>query len=164
MTGVRIARQQDTERLFALIVESENEWTLAPRNYDRVRAAIALAVDRSPLVDVDGSPVMRPAFGVVDGPLGIEGACGLCPAQHWDSDATYLRGFFLYVHVACRRSTHAKMLIQFGNWFADMAAMPLIWELLHPTRTEAKGRLLARQASPVGGLFMHQPKCEALAA
>lgn len=157
MTGPRLARQEDAERLFALIVSSEDEWTLAPRNYDRIRAVIALAVDRSPLVDLDGMPVMRPAFGVIEGEMGIEGACGLHPTQPWDSDALYLRGFFLFVHPACRRSTHAKMLIHFGHQFADMAQMELIWELLHPERTEAKARLFARHAPSVGGLYRHEP-------
>lgn len=162
---VRVARDDDAEQLYSLIRESEAEWSVAPRNYDKVRGIIHLAVDRTPLVDADGSPVMRPIFGVVDGDLGIEGCCGLYPTQQWDSDAQYLRGFFLYVHAACRRSTHAKSLLQFGNWFADRAGMSLIWELLHPDRTEAKARLFARQATQIGALFIHEPAAEeALAA
>jgi hypothetical protein len=164
MTTPRLARPADAERLFALIVSSEDEWTLAPRNYDRIRAVLDLALDRSQLLDLDGMPVMRPAFGVIEGEMGIEGACGLHPTQPWDSDALYLRGFFLYVHQACRRSTHAKMLIHFGHQFADVAQMTLIWELLHPERTEAKAKLFARQAPSVGGLYRHEPLRQALAA
>jgi hypothetical protein len=164
MNGPRLARPEDADRLFALIVGSEDEWALLPRSYDKVRSVIELAVDRSPLFDLDGTRIMRPAFGVIDGGMGIEGACGLYPTQPWDSNALYLRGFVLYVHKACRRSTHAKALIQFGNTFGDVAGMPVVWEQLHPERTEAKCRLLGRQAKPIGGLFMHEPKREALAA
>jgi hypothetical protein len=161
----RIAKPTDAEHLFALVVESENEWALSGRSYDRVRAVIALAVDRSPLVDVDGSPMMRPAFGVIDGPLGIEAGCGIYPTQPWDSDQTYLRGFWLYVHAACRKTTHAKSLLQFGNWFSDVSGMPLVWELLHPEKVQAKMALFSRSGGTlVGGLFIHEPSAEAIAA
>jgi hypothetical protein len=161
----RIAKPSDADGLFALIVESEKECSLGARNYDRVREVIEFAVDRSPLFDMDGLPVMRPAFGVIDGPLGIEAGCGIYPTQPWDSDNTYLRGFWHYVHVSCRKTPHGKTLLQFGNWFSDIAGMPLVWDLLHPEQFQAKMGLFSRSGGTlVGGLFIHEPPAEAIAA
>ena len=133
---VRLARPGDEELLFALVRASDDEWTLMPRSYDKVRAVVRMATSS------EVSPDAQPRFGVIDGPHGIEAAIGLYPTQPWDSDAHYLRAFFLYVAPDCRRSTHAKHLMQFAKWFGELAALPVVFELLHPERTEA-GRALA---------------------
>ncbi|HEX3587805.1 MAG TPA: hypothetical protein VH024_17530 [Candidatus Angelobacter sp.] len=150
--------------MFSLIVASGREWALGSQNHDKVRAVIALGVDTTSLHDPDGGPLMRPIFGVIDGPMGIEGMCGLYPMQQWDSDDLYLRGFFFFVRVECRRSTHAKSLLQFGNWFSDRSEMPLVWEMLNPQHTVEKAKLFARHANLAGYLFMHQPMKQAVAA
>lgn len=147
---VRVARTGDEELLFALIRASDDEWALAPRNYDKVRAVLHMATN------AEAAGVATPRFGVIEGAHGMEGAVGLYPTQPWDSDAHYLRAFFLYVAPEHRRSTHARHLIEFSKWFGERAGLPVVFELLHPERTEAKARLFARQAKPVGGLYMHE--------
>ncbi len=163
---VRIANAQDANQLFALVAESENEWTLLPRNYDKVRRVILTATDPEPLLDAEGNEVFKPVFGVIDGEDGIVAACGLYPTQLWDSDHYYLYGFLHYARVAARKVITAPLpglgtsLMEFGNWFADDTDMPIIWVLMHEERLPAKQRLMARKADKIGGLFMHRPGVE----
>ena len=144
---VRLARRGDEELLFALVCASDDEWSLGPRDTAKVRDVISLAA-------AGGAPP-RPVFGVIEGPAILEGAIGLFPTEPWNSSAPYVRAFFHYVHPLHRRSHHAIHLRDFAKWFGDMAGMPVIFELLHPERTEAKARMYSRGATPIGGLFMH---------
>lgn len=120
---------------------------MGSRDPDKIRGVIWSAI-------ADTSP-SRPRFGVVSGPSVIEGAIGLFPTEPWNSSDIYIRAFFHFVHPLYRKSRHAVDLAQFGKWFADLAGVPLVFELLHPERTEAKERLYGRQATRVGGLFLH---------
>ena len=145
--NVRLARRGDEELLFALVCASDEEWSLGQRDADKVRNVIRLAVE--------SGPQPRPAFGVVEGPQIIEGAVGLFPTEPWNSSDPYVRVFFHHVHPLHRRSRHAVNLRDFAMWFGDLAGLPVIFELLHPERTEAKARMYGRAATPIGGLFMH---------
>lgn len=144
---VRLAKPGDEELLFALVCASDEEWSLGARDPDKIRGVIYAATT--------GTDSGRPRFGVVSGPSILEGAIGLYPTQPWNSSDLYLRAFFHFVHPLYRKSFHAKHLAEFAKWFGDMAGMPVLFELLHPERTEAKARMYERQASRVGGLFMH---------
>lgn len=155
--NVEIATEKDAAGLLKLIQESDRELAIVTRNYDKVRDVIGLAVDRTPLVDADGAQVFRPVFGVITADGAVEAACGLFPTQPWDSQEFYLRGFFLYVSNASRRSTHAKSLLQFSNWFGDRTAMTVVWEVLNCRALDERSRLFSRHAMPFGGFFIHRP-------
>lgn len=146
--NVRLARQGDEELLFALICASDEEWSLGSRDADKIRGVIHSAT--TPV----GLPP-RPLFGVIEGPTGLEGAIGMFPTEPWNSSDLYIRAFFHFVHPLYRKSRHAVHLTEFAKWFGETAGMPVIFELLHPERTEAKARMYERQAQRVGGLFMH---------
>lgn len=145
---VRLARAGDEELLIALICASDEEWSLGSRDLNKIRGVIWASI-------ADTADPARPRFGVISGPSVIEGAIGLQPTEPWNSSDPYIHSFFHFVHPLYRKSRHAVDLAQFGKWFADLAGMRLILELLHPERTEAKERLYGRQATRVGGLFMH---------
>lgn len=155
--NVEIATEKDAGALLELIQESDRELAIVTRNYDKVRDVIGLAVDRTPLVDEDGATMFRPVFGVITTESTVEAACGLYPTQPWDSLEFYLRGFFLYVSNAARRSTHAKSLLQFSNWFGDRSKMPVVWEVLNSRALDERSRLFSRHAIPFGGFFIHRP-------
>lgn len=146
-SSVRLARPGDEELLFALICASDEEWSLGSRDSDKIRAVVYSATT--------GTERERPRFGITEGASIIEGAIGLFPTQPWNSSEYYIRAFFHFVHPLHRKSRHAVDLATFAKWFGDVAGMPVIFELLHPERTEAKERLYGRQAQRVGGLFMH---------
>lgn len=154
---VEIATPKDADGLLDLVQESDRELAIVSRNYEKVRDVIGLAVDRTPLVDADGSTFMRPVFGVVVDDGKVVAACGLFPTQPWDSLEFYLRGFYLYVGSAARRSHHGKSLLQFSNWFGDRTAMPVVWEALACGAFDERARMFARHAAPFGGFFIHRP-------
>lgn len=169
---VRIAGARDADELFALIWTSQDEWALTPRSSEKVRRVVHLATTRDDVVGTDGSPVLRPTFGVIDGEHGVIGGVGLYPTSQWDSEQFFLRCFFLFVHPGARRSiasaqigrpaltapnSHARHLFEFAKWFGERAGLSVVFEILHPDRTEAKVRLARRHAPMVGGLFMHVP-------
>lgn len=148
-TNVRLAKPTDAELLFALVRAADEEWSFGDRDDDKVRDAIWLATSR-------GEPP-RPIFGVIEGANIIEGAVGLYPTERWNSRTQYLSGFFHFVHPLHRKSSSGKDLMRFGEWFADTVGMPLVWELLHPERTDAKVLLYERRATRIGGLFLYGP-------
>lgn len=145
--SVRLARAEDRELLFALICASDEEWSLGVRDPDKIRDVIVSATD-------DG-PAPKPRFGVIMGPTVIEGAVGMFPTEPWNSSDLYIRVFFHYVAPLYRKSHHAVHLRDFAKWFGDMAGIPVIFELLHVERLEAKANMYERGAKKVGGLFMH---------
>ena len=52
---------------------------------------------------------------------------------------------------------------QFAKWFGDQSGIPVIFELLHPDKTVLKEALYGREATRVGGLFLHGKMTPALA-
>jgi hypothetical protein len=146
---VRLAKAGDEELLFALICASDDEWSLGERDADKIRGVIWNAID--PRV-----PQPKPMFGVIAGPSIIEGAVGLYPTEPWNSSRTYLRAFFHFAHPLHRKSTHGVHLIQFSKWFGELAGRPVVFELLHPIRLEAKERMYGRHAKKVGALYIHE--------
>ena len=141
-----MAGAADFDPLLALIGMSDDEWMLGPPDNDEVRHTVGLATA--------GGPQPRPTFMVI-GATSLQAAVGLYPTKRWNSKSLYLRGFYHFVHPAYRKSTHGKDLMRFAEWFSDESKMPLIWELLHPEKTEAKARLYGRRAVPVGSLYLY---------
>ena len=153
---VRIATRKDAVPLFALIWMAHEECSLAPRSDEKVRNMVRIALAQEMLSDpITGTPIPPPVFGVVSGRDEIVAAIGLCVVDHWYSDRQYLRGFLTYVHPEHRRSTHAKHLLQFGNWWGEQMNMPVLYENWNPSGAPQKNRLFSRHAEMVGGLFMH---------
>lgn len=146
-TDVRMAKSGDEDLLFALVCTSGDEWSMGSQDTGKVRNVIGLATSTA--------PPPRPVFGVIPGKTMIEGAVGMFPTEPWNSSAPYIRVFFHYVHPDCRRSRHAVHLAEFAKWFGELTSMPVLFELLHPERTEAKARMYGRQATAIGGLYMH---------
>ena len=155
--NVHMVMPEHALSLLALIQESDRELEITTRDYGKIREVIDLATDRAPLAEADGSPFMRPVFGiiVVDGT--VEGACGLFPTQPWDSWETYLRGFFFFVSNAARQKNHGKNLLQWSNWFSDRARMTLVWEVFNCSLLDDRSRMFMRHGSPLGALFIRRP-------
>ena len=145
--NVRLARAGDEELLYALICASTDEWSMGERDNNKVKGVIGSATS--------GDAPPKPVFGVIQGPDIIEGAIGLFPTEPWNSSDMYLRAFFHFVHPLHRKSRHAVELRDWGKWFGDLSGMPVVFELLHPERTEAKARMYERGAEKIGGLFMY---------
>lgn len=147
---VRAAVPADAAAIYALLcaAHAENGWF--SMNQDKVRALIAQLTPPPPHLAPWG------IIGVIDdGAGGLAGAVAAVIDSFWYSDESYVSERFCFVREDCRRSTHAKDLIQFAKYFADALHLPLELGVLSTTRTEAKMRLYRRQLKQVGGYFAH---------
>lgn len=142
--GVRIARRDEVDQIYDLLLELHAENGLF--SLDPVKA-------RQTIVDL-----LDPKFGiigVIDGPSGLEGSIGLFRASWYYTTDPHLSEFWNFVRADCRRSNHAKRLIQFGKWASDNLGIPLHMGIVTTTRAEAKQRLYRRLLKPVGAYYMY---------
>lgn len=154
---VRLARPEDEDLLFSLIIAANDEWSLGAMSNEKIRGVIWSALN--------DPPPQRPVFGVIRGPRVIEGAIGMFPTEPWNSEEIYLRAFFHFVLPAYRKSRHAVELRDFGKWFSEFAGMPILFELPHLDQTEVKARMYERGTDWVGGMFVYRaPVVEEVAA
>jgi hypothetical protein len=147
--GVRLARPEDEEPIYRLLLELYAENALLPMSERKVREAIAT-----------GTRGKGGIVGVIDGPQGIEASIGMTFSAFWYTEAIHLNELWCFVHPAHRRSTHAKRLVEFGKWCADRLSqsgtrVPLLLGIVTRHRLLPKLRLFQRQAPQVGALFMH---------
>lgn len=142
--GVRIARADEVDAIYNLLLELHAEnglFTLDPRK------------SRQTIIDLLNPA--RGVIGVIEGPNGLEGSIGLFLTAWYYTSDLHLSEFWNFVKPECRRSTHAKRLIEFGKWVADSMDVPLHMGIVTTSRAEAKQRLYRRQLRQVGGYFMH---------
>lgn len=147
--GVRMARPEDEEPVYRLLLHLYDENALLPMSETKVRATIRAATRG------EGGIV-----GVIEGKDGIEASIGMALSSFWYSEACHLNELWCFVHPDHRVSTHARRLIEFGKWCADRLSseeqrVPLLLGIVTRHRLFAKLRLFQRQVPQVGAIFMH---------
>lgn len=147
--GVRLARPEDEEPVYRLLLELYAENALMPMNEAKVRATIRA-----------GTRGEGGIVGVIDGEDGVEASIGMSFSQFWYTDRWHLNELWCFVHPDRRASSHARRLIEFGKWCADRLGseaqrMPLLLGIVTRHRLLPKLRLFQRQAPQVGAIFMH---------
>lgn len=147
--GVRLARPEDEEPVFRLLLRLYEENALLPMSEKKAREAIAR-----------GTRGEGGIVGIIDGEGGIEASIGMALSQFWYTEAWHLNELWCFVHPEHRKSTHARRLIEFGKWCADRLSgesvrVPLLLGIVTRHRLLPKLRLFQRQVPQVGALFMH---------
>jgi hypothetical protein len=147
--GVRMARPEDEEPVYRLLLHLYDENALLPMSETKVRATIRA-----------GTRGEGGIIGVIDGRDGIEASIGMTLSSFWYSDVCHLNELWCFVHPDHRASTHARRLIEFGKWCADRLSseehrVPLLLGIVTRHRLLAKLRLFQRQVPQVGAIFMH---------
>jgi GNAT superfamily N-acetyltransferase len=147
--GVRMARPEDEEAVWQLLLLLGAENAILPWSEKKVRAAIR-----------HGTRGEGGIVGVIDGPGGIEASVGLQFSQFWYTEAWHLNELWLHVHPDHRATTHAKRLVEFAKWCADRLStpetnIPLLFGVVTRHRLLPKMRLFQRQAPQIGALFLH---------
>lgn len=99
-------------------------------------------------------------IGVIKGNTKIEALILMVISQFWYTDDWGIEELVNYVLPDCRRSTHAKDLIEFGKRCSDELGIPLTIGIVSNERTRAKMELYRRRlGEPVGGYFIYpRPK------
>jgi hypothetical protein len=147
--GVRMARPEDEESVYRLLMLLYEENALLPMSEEKVRAAIRA-----------GTRGEGGIVGVIAGKSGIEASIGMALSQFWYTERWHLNEMWCFVHPDHRNSTHARRLIEFGKWCADRlttpeVTVPLLLGVVTRHRLLPKLRLFQRQAPQVGAIFMH---------
>lgn len=143
-SNVRLARPDEGDAIYQLLLGLYEENGTFSIDHIKTRITIQGLLDPA-----------QGMIGVIDGANGIEGSVGLVIDSQWYSSDQFLLELWCYVIPECRRSTHAKTLIEFAKWASDGLGIPLQMGIISTTQTAAKERLYRRQLQPVGGYFMH---------
>jgi hypothetical protein len=147
--GVRLARPEDEDAVYQLLLPLYEENAIMPLSEARVRAQIRA-----------GTRGEGGIVGVIEGADRLEASIGLVFNQFWYTEAWHLNELWCFVHPDHRASTHARRLIEFGKWCADRLSggetrVPLLLGIVTRHRLLPKLRLFQRQAPQVGAIFMH---------
>lgn len=141
---VRLARPQDEDAIFDLLIVMHEENGLFEMDEDAVRNMLRHVVN-----DQNG------VIGVIEGKNGIEAAICLTIDKLWYAKTWCLNDVFNFVAPQHRRSTRAKSLINFAKKYADEINIPLFMGIVSNVRTEAKIKLLERQMRKAGAFFIY---------
>ena len=148
--GVRVAKSDDEQPIFDMLVKLHEENSLFKMNPDKVWKVI----HRATRPDIRTGDVG--IIGVIDGPKGgLEASVGFFADSFWYTDEFMLTEYWTFVLEQFRRSTHAKRLIEFGKWAALRLRVPYHTGIISNIRTEAKVRLYKRQLDYFGGFFFY---------
>lgn len=99
----------------------------------------------------------RGAIGVI-GPIGaLEAMVFVTIGEYWYSSEKHLEEFIVYVDPECRKSGHARALIDWMKEQVEETGLPLITGIVSTKRTEAKCRLYNQLLPKVGEFFYLAP-------
>lgn len=152
---VRVARPEDYDEVWRLLMESHMEnalFTLAP---DKVKWHLnrTLFSDAIPVDD----PGFRGVIGVI-GTIGeLEGLVFIGIDSYWYTYDKNLSEYMVYVSPRHRRSGHAKALVSWMKEQPNKTGLPLVTGILSTIRTEAKCRLYQRLMPKIGEFFLVTP-------
>ena len=98
-------------------------------------------------------------IGVIGKPDDIQATICLAVGSLWYTDEPSLGDLWNYVRPDCRKSTHAKSLLEFGKQCADRMNLKFMSGVVSTGRTEAKVRLYRRRfGTPTGAYFIYHPR------
>lgn len=143
--GVRAANERDELSLVDLLHQAHKDNGLYALSEAKLEADI-----------MRGTRKQGGFIGVIDGHNGIEGSVGIFLEQLSYSDTWWLVDHWNFVREDCRRTTHAKRLIEWAKWISDQMGIDLLMGVITNKRTEAKVRLYQRQLPCVGAFFLHR--------
>lgn len=150
---VRIAKPQDRQEIWRLFLQGHREngqFSLAPEKVDWFLAR-ALYPETIPEWDAG----TRGAIGVIGDVGALEGLALVFTGSYWYTHDRHLEEYIVYVDPECRRSFHARALLDWMKLQSDRARAPLVTGIISTHRTEAKCRLYRRLVPKVGEFFLY---------
>ena len=153
---VRIAGPKDHHEIWRLFLSGHREngrFALAPEKVDWF---IWRALRPDDIPPWDSGP--RGVIGVIGEVGRLEGLVFVNLGSFWYTHDRHLEEYIVYVDPECRRSFHARALI---NWMTDRAEsihLPLLTGVLSDVRTEAKCALYRRMLPKMGEFFFYDPR------
>lgn len=158
MTGlstVRIATEADRIEVWRLFLQSHQENGQFGLSPERVDWHLSRFLSPERIASDDIGP--RGAIGVI-GPRGaLEAAVVLVIGGFWYTHERHLEEYMVFVDPQCRKSGHAKALIDWMKQQSVETRLPVMSGIISNTRTEAKCRLYSRMMPKVGEFFLYRP-------
>ena len=153
---VRIARPDDSQEIWRLFLMGHREnglFSLAP---EKVQWFINRVLYPELIPIGDTGP--RGVIGVI-GPVGaLEGLVFVTIGEYWYSNQKHIEEFIVYVDPECRKSGHARALLDWMQEQVEVTGIPLVTGIMSNERTEAKCRLYRRTFNKIGEFFYLAPK------
>ena len=150
---VRLAAPADELAILLLLEQMHAENGLFAYSKSRVRDLVR-SILAAPV-----KPLPVPAMiGVIGTPTDLQGTIGLMVTQLYYTDEWHLGDLWNFVRPDCRKSEHAKELLEFGKRMAGALGLKSMSGVVSNERTEAKLRLYRRRFGKlVGGYFLFDP-------
>src|SRR5215472_15044496 len=131
---VRIARPEDHGDLWRLFLMAHREnsiFSLAP---DKVDWFIQRALNPSLIPEWDLG--VRGTIGVIGDVGSLEALAFVCIGCYWYTNEHHLEEYIVYVDPECRRSDHAKALIDWMKQQTDQTGLKLVTGIMSNHRTD----------------------------
>ena len=156
LSAVRIAVEADRLEIWRLFLQGHQEngmFKLAPEKVDwwitrMLHPELIPAWDTGP----------RGAIGVIGQTGHLEGLVFVTFGCYWYTNDKHLEEFIVYVDPECRKSDHARALVEWMKAQSRDTGLPLVTGIMSTHRTEAKVRLYERFLPKVGAFFMYDGK------
>lgn len=153
---VRVARPDDRQEIWRLFLQGHREngqFELAPEKVDYF---VNRALYPEAIPQWDNGP--RGVIGVIGDVGCLEALVFVTIGTYWYSHDRHLEEFIVYVDPECRKSVHARTMIEWMKHQSDLTGLPLVTGVISNERTEAKVRLYRRLLPPVGAFFLYGGK------
>lgn len=150
---VRVARPEDHQEIWRLFLQGHREngqFTLAPEKVDYF---LSRALCPHTIPEWDTGP--RGAIGVIGDVGNLEGLAFVMLDSYWYTYDRHLGEYVVYVDPECRKSGHARALVEWMKTQSDRVGLPLVAGVISNTRTEAKVRLYERMLPRIGAFFLY---------
>ena len=151
---VRTAKPEDHHEVWRLFLQVNAENGMFPLAHEKVQWFMTRALAPYTIPPEDTGP--RGVIGVI-GPVGgtLEGVSFVLLSEFWYSNEKHIEELLVFVDHDCRRSDHAKALVNWMKQQSDYTGLKLITGVISNDRTEAKCRLYRRWVPKVGEFFMY---------
>jgi len=153
---VRVAKPGDHTEIWRLFLQGHREngqFNLAP---EKVEFFLSRALFPQSIPEWDTGP--RGAIGVIGDVGRLEALVFVTIGSYWYSHDRHLEEFLVFVDPECRRSGHARALVDWMKLQSDRTGLPLVTGIISNTRTEAKVALYSRMLPKVGAFFLYGGK------
>lgn len=153
---VRFAKPDDRQEIWRLFLQGHREngqFTLAPEKVDYYLQR-ALQPDMIPIWDTGP----RGAVGVIGDVGKLEGLVLVFIGSYWYTHDRHLEEYLVYVDPECRKSMHARALVNWMKDQTDQTGLPLVTGIISNERTQTKCALYGRLLPKVGEFFLYGGK------
>lgn len=156
LSHVRIAVEADKQELWRLFLQAFKENAMFSLSPEKVGWWLDRMLHPEIIPAWDTGP--RGAIGVIGSVGQLEGLVFVTFGQYWYTNDRHLEEFIVYVDPECRRSEHAKALVEWMKEQSNLTGLPLVTGIMSNHRTEAKVRLYERFLPKVGAFFLYNGK------